>query len=96
MIEGLVRMHQHRILTVIRGILRCNDDAEDIAQQAFVNAYLSLKQFDLRSRFGTWLYKITVNECLSYFRKKKVRPSVYEADLNEDRSKRCRIRSRIP
>jgi len=82
--EDLVRMHQDRILAVIRGIVRGNDDAEDIAQQVLVKAYLSLKQFDLRSGFGTWLYKIAVNECVNYFRKKKVRRLVYEADLNED------------
>jgi RNA polymerase sigma-70 factor, ECF subfamily len=82
--EDLVRMHQQRVLAVIGGILRGSQDVEDIAQQAFVKAYLSLKRFDLRSAFGTWLYKIAVNECWDYFRKKKVRRLVYESDLSED------------
>ena len=82
--EDLVRIHQHRILAVIGGILRNSEDVEDIAQQALVKAYLSLKRFDMRSGFGTWLYKIAVNECCDYFRKKKVRRLVYEADLSED------------
>jgi RNA polymerase sigma-70 factor (ECF subfamily) len=81
--EELVRMHQHRILAVIGGILHGNEDVEDIAQRALVKAYLSLKRFDPRSGFGTWLYKIAVNECRDYFRKKKVRRSVYETDLSE-------------
>ncbi len=68
--EDLVRMHQHRILAVIGGILRGSEDVEDIAQQALVKAYVSLKRFDLRSGFGTWLYKIAVNECWDYFRRK--------------------------
>ena len=55
-----------------------------MAQQALLKAYLSLKRFDLRSAFGTWLYKIAVNECWDYFRKKKVRPLVYEANLSDD------------
>ena len=82
--EDLVRRHQQRLLAVVGGILRRNEDVEDVAQQALVKAYFSLKRFDLRSAFGTWLYKIAVNECWDYFRKKKVRPLVYESNLSED------------
>jgi RNA polymerase sigma-70 factor, ECF subfamily len=82
--EELVRIHQPRLLAVVGGILRRNQDVEDVAQQVLVKAYLSLKRFDLRSAFGTWLYKIAVNECWDYFRKKKVRRMVYEADLSEE------------
>lgn len=82
--EELVRRHQHRVFAVAGGILRRREDVEDIAQQVFVKAYFSLKRFDQRSAFGTWLYKIAVNECWDYFRKKKARHLVYEADLNEE------------
>jgi RNA polymerase sigma-70 factor (ECF subfamily) len=82
--EQLVRMHHHRILAVIGGILRHREDVEDVAQQALVKAYFSLKRFDQRSAFGTWLYKIAVNECWDYFRKKKVRRLVYEGNLSEE------------
>jgi RNA polymerase sigma-70 factor (ECF subfamily) len=82
--EELVRIHQPRLLAVIGGILRRGEDVEDVAQQALLKAYLSLKRFDLRSAFGTWLYKIAVNECWDYFRKKKVRPLVYEANLSDE------------
>src|SRR3954471_376726 len=82
--EELVRIHHPRLMAVVGGILRRNEDTEDIAQQVLVKAYLSIKRFDLRSAFGTWLYKIAVNECLDYFRKKKVRRTVYESDLSEE------------
>jgi len=82
--EQLVRMHQQRILAVIGRILRRSEDVEDVAQQAMVKAYFSLQSFDHRSAFGTWLYKIAVNECWDYFRKKKNRRLVYEADLNQE------------
>src|SRR2546429_7056827 len=59
----LVRRHQHRVFAVAGGILRRREDVEDIAQQVFVKAYFSLKRFDQRAAFSTWLYKITVNEC---------------------------------
>lgn len=82
--EELVRIHQPRVLAVVGGILRRREDAEDVAQQALAKAYFSLRRFDQRSAFGTWLYKIAVNECWDYLRKKKVRRLVYESDLSDE------------
>ena len=85
--ETLVQRHQHRVFAVARGILKRQEDVEDIAQQVFVKAYFSLKRFDQRAAFSTWLYKITVNECWDVLRKRKARPLVYEADFSEEQSK---------
>jgi RNA polymerase sigma-70 factor (ECF subfamily) len=85
--EELVRRHQHRVFAVAGGILRRREDVEDVAQQVFVKAYFSLKKFDQRAAFSTWLYKITVNECWDLLRKKKVRPLVYESDLSEEQAR---------
>jgi RNA polymerase sigma-70 factor (ECF subfamily) len=82
--EDLVRLHQNRVLAVVGGILRGSQDIEDVAQQALAKAYFSIRRFDSRSAFGTWLYKIAVNECWDYLRKKKVRRLVYESDLSEE------------
>ena len=82
--EELVRRHQQKVLGLVNGILRRREDTEDVAQQVFMKAYVSLKKFDQRAAFSTWLYKITVNECWDYLRKKKVRPLTYEADLSEE------------
>jgi RNA polymerase sigma-70 factor, ECF subfamily len=82
--EELVSRHQHRVLAVVGGTLRRREDVEDIAQQVFVKAYFSIKRFDMRSAFSTWLYKIAVNECWDYLRKKRARPLLYEADLSEE------------
>jgi RNA polymerase sigma-70 factor (ECF subfamily) len=84
--EELVRRHQHRVFAVAGGILRRREDVEDIAQQVFVKAYFSIKRFDQRAAFSTWLYKITVNECWDLLRKKKVRPLLYESDLSEEQN----------
>lgn len=89
--EELVRKHQQRIFAVASGVLRRNEDLEDIAQQVLLKVYLSLKRFDLRSSFSTWLYKVTVNECLDYLRKKKVRKLVYEADMTEEQAEQLNI-----
>jgi RNA polymerase sigma-70 factor (ECF subfamily) len=85
--EVLVQRHQHRVFAVARGILKRQEDVEDIAQQVFVKAYFSLKRFDQRAAFSTWLYKITVNECWDLLRKRKARPLVYEADFSEEQSR---------
>ena len=84
--EVLVRKHQGRVFAVGGGILHSREDVEDIAQQVFLKAYFSIKRFDQRAAFSTWLYKITVNECWDLLRKRKVRPLVYEADLNEEQA----------
>jgi RNA polymerase sigma-70 factor, ECF subfamily len=85
--EELIRRHTNRVFAVASGILHRREDVEDISQQVFVKAYFSLKRFDQRAAFSTWLYKITVNECWDLLRKKKVRPLVYEADLSEEQAK---------
>jgi len=85
--EELVRRHQARVFAVAGGILRNKEDVEDIAQQVFLKAYFSLKRFDQRAAFSTWLYKITVNECWDLLRKRKVRPLLYEADLSEEQAR---------
>ncbi len=85
--ESLVRRHQGRVFAVAGGILRNREDVEDIAQQVFVKAYFSLKRFDQRAAFSTWLYKITVNECWDLLRKRKVRPLVLEVDLSEEQAR---------
>jgi len=89
--EELVRKHQQRIFAIASGVLRRNEDLEDIAQQVLLKVYISLKRFDLRSSFSTWLYKVTVNECLDYLRKKKVRKLVYEADMTEEQAEQLNI-----
>lgn len=84
----MVERYQSKVFSIIFGILRNHNDAEDIAQQVFAKIYFSLKNFDFRSSLLTWIYKITVNECYDYLRKKKVRKLVYESDFSEDDAKR--------
>src|ERR1700731_2201387 len=76
--------YQAKIFSIIFGILRNHNDAEDIAQQVFAKIYFSIKNFDFRSSLLTWIYKITVNECYDYLRKKRVRKLVYESDFSEE------------
>jgi RNA polymerase sigma-70 factor (ECF subfamily) len=84
----IMERHQAKVFSIIYGIVRHRNDAEDIAQQVFTKVYFSIRGFDLRSSLLTWIYKITVNECYDYLRKQKVRRLVYESDMSEEESRR--------
>jgi len=86
--QEIVERHQSKVFSIIYGIVRSRNDAEDIAQQVFTKVYFSIKNFDLRSSLLTWIYKITVNECYDYLRKQKVRRLVYESDMSEEEAQR--------
>lgn len=57
----LVRKYQHRVLALVGRFVRNPEEAEDVAQEAFVKAYRALKNFRGDSAFYTWLYRIAVN-----------------------------------
>src|SRR3984957_19327372 len=80
----IVERYQSKVFSIIYGILRNHNDAEDIAQQVFSKIYFSIRNFDFRSSLLTWIYKITVNECYDYLRKRRVRKLVYESDFSEE------------
>jgi len=67
--EVLMRRHNERIYRAARAILRDDREAEDVMQQAYLNAYANLRQFDGRAAFATWLTRIAVHEALARARK---------------------------
>jgi RNA polymerase sigma-70 factor (ECF subfamily) len=66
--EVLMRRHNQRLYRAARAILRDDHEAEDVMQEAYVNAYSHLHQFDGRAKFSTWLTKIAVYEALARVR----------------------------
>jgi RNA polymerase sigma-70 factor (ECF subfamily) len=80
----IVERYQSKVFSIIYGILRNHNDAEDISQQVFAKIYFSIQSFDFRSSLLTWIYKITVNECYDYLRKKRVRKLIYESDFSDE------------
>ncbi len=71
----LVREYQDRVFNVCWRMCGNRADAEDLTQEAFVKALMSIGRFDGRSRFYTWLFRIAVNLTISALRKKKRRPT---------------------
>lgn len=66
--ELLMRRYNERVYRAARAILRDENEAEDVMQQAYVNAYTHLRQFNGLARFSTWLTRIAVNEALARVR----------------------------
>ncbi len=67
----LMKRYQSRIYRLARRMTETDEDAEDVVQEAFVKAFRSLGGFQQRSRFSTWLYRITVNLALMKLRRRK-------------------------
>ena len=67
--ELLVRRYNQRVYRVVRAVLRNPNDTEDVMQQAYVNAYRHLHQFEGRASFPTWMTRIAIREATARNRK---------------------------
>lgn len=79
--EVLMRRHNERLYRAARAILRDDREAEDVMQEAYVNAYTHLAQFDGRAKFSTWLTKIAVYEALARARRQGRYQSLDDSSL---------------
>ena len=73
--EELVERHQRKAFHIAFDFARDREDAKDLSQEAFLKAFTNLKNFDGRSSFYTWFYRILVNLCLDYKRRQKRAPA---------------------
>jgi RNA polymerase sigma-70 factor (ECF subfamily) len=74
--ELVMRRHNQRLFRVARAIVRADDRAEDVLQQAYLAAYTHLDQFAGQARFATWLTRITIHAALAAMRHEKRRNEV--------------------
>jgi RNA polymerase sigma factor (sigma-70 family) len=107
----LVERYQNYVFTLVLRFVENREDAEEIAQDAFVKAYRSLADFRGDSKFSTWLFTITRTTCLSFLRKNKLdvlsldnertglqienRESAFNADLIEQKSRHIMLNQAI-
>jgi RNA polymerase sigma-70 factor (ECF subfamily) len=85
----LVNKYQDIVFSIALKVLRNREDAEEMAQEAFIKAFRSIQSFKGNAKFSTWLYSITYNTCISHTRKKRYDttlidnvPSDYEESEN--------------
>ena len=68
--ELLMRRYNERLYRTARAITRDDREAEDVMQQAYVNAFANLRQFRGHAQFATWLTRIAINEALARVRRR--------------------------
>jgi RNA polymerase sigma-70 factor (ECF subfamily) len=68
--EVLMRRYNQRLYRVARGIVRDEAEAEDVMQQAYLNAFTHLHQYESRGSFAAWLTRIAVHEALAGHRRR--------------------------
>lgn len=76
----LVGRYQDRIFTLVLGKLQSREDAIDVTQDVFVRAHRRLGTFREDALFYTWLYRIALNACIDYRRRRTRAPEPYSLD----------------
>ncbi|TSA39999.1 sigma-70 family RNA polymerase sigma factor [bacterium] len=70
--KKLRQKYHESIYNLIYRMIRDKDEVEDLTQEAFIKAFMSLSSFNDEFAFSTWLYKIATNNCIDYIRRKKL------------------------
>ena len=71
--EQLIEAYQKKVYNLVLRMTGNQDDAADLAQEAFISVFRSISGFKEQSSFSTWVYRITTNVCLDEIRKRKNR-----------------------
>lgn len=79
--SNIIVEYQDRIYTLVVRSIKHQEDAKDITQNVFFNAFSNLKKFRKESSFKTWLYRIAINQVKNYWRDKKNRFVIAESEL---------------
>lgn len=80
--DDLVRRYQERIYATVYHMTSNHEDANDLAQEAFIKAYQALKSFKGGSSFYTWIYRIAVNKTINFLKQRKNRTHMSLNDLD--------------
>ena len=77
--EELMRRYQRTLFNVCARYLGNDRDADDVCQEVMLKVLYGLKNFEGKSKFKTWLYSITYNECITQYRKEKRKRRLLDA-----------------
>jgi RNA polymerase sigma-70 factor (ECF subfamily) len=80
--DDLVRRYQERIYATVYHMTSNHEDANDLAQEAFIKAYQAIRSFKGGSSFYTWVYRIAVNKTINFLKQRKNRAHMSLDDLD--------------
>jgi RNA polymerase sigma factor RpoE len=80
--DELVRRYQERIYATVYHMTANHEDANDLAQEAFIKAFQALRSFKGGSSFYTWVYRIAVNKTINFLKQRRNRPQMSLNDLD--------------
>jgi RNA polymerase sigma factor (sigma-70 family) len=80
--DELVRRYQERVYATIYHMTSNHEDANDLAQDAFIKAFQAIKSFKGGSSFYTWVYRIAVNKTINFLKQRKNRSAMSLNDLD--------------
>ncbi len=85
--DELVRRYQERIYATVYHMTANHEDANDLAQEAFIKAFQALRSFKGGSSFYTWVYRIAVNKTINFLkqRRNRLQMSLDDLDMNAER-----------
>ena len=72
------------VLSLIRKMIKDEDDAEDLTQEAFIKAFGALESFNKNYNFSSWLFRIASNHCIDFLRKKRFQTISINQPVNND------------
>ncbi len=68
--EALVKRYDKHVLQLAYSLVNNTQDAQDVYQEVFVRVFKNLKRFKFQSQFSTWLYRVVVNYCINFNKRK--------------------------
>ncbi|MEZ4685631.1 MAG: sigma-70 family RNA polymerase sigma factor [Bacteroidia bacterium] len=89
--EVLERKYRKSVYYMLLKMVKNSDDAEDLTQEAFAKAFISIDKFDSKYAFSTWLFRIATNNTIDFIRKKRVQTISIDSPLQGDDGSKMRL-----
>ena len=79
----IIAIYRKRVISLCSKYMRNAEEAKDAAQEAFCAAYTGIKGFEFKSKFSTWMYRLTVNRCINRLNSLKRRDAMHAGRAEE-------------
>ena len=89
--DKLVNRYYEMVYAVSFGVLNERESSRDVAQEVFIKVFRELQRFEGKSKFKTWLYRITVNSAIDQSRKKRLTQTIDATDASDDPEKAAKV-----